>query len=298
MIQLNLDENNPRVLRISASYLLALAGDIGVQITGADRPVNVTTTTHTIGDRPVNETAATFNKAELAEQDALTPATPATGPDAASVFGGKSAPSIVDAEASPTAPVDTTATTSIPTPPGAPVPNVPTPPSAAAPVAPPTASPAAGVEVDARGLPWDARIHSGGKTKLKSGNWVNKRGVDESVIKMIEAELAQVMAIPASSSPAPSASVPVPPATPTTPIPPAPTVATASPSSEAEEPFPALMKLIVTATTQGKLTQAQVNTIINAQGFQALPLVGSRPDLVPSIHAAIVGQIIANGHTL
>lgn len=280
MIQLQLNENDPRTLRITASYLLALAGDITTEITGADRPVKI--------DAP------TFNPSELAED----PKPASTQPDPAAVFGaGKSAPSIVDAGASPTAPEVTPAPTSTPTPPVAPLPPVVTQPSAAAPVALPTANPVPGVEVDARGLPWDARIHSREKTKLVNGNWKNKRGVDENLLQQVEAELAQVMAIPASSSPAPSASVPLPPQTPTPPAAPtdAPSATTASPSSE---PFPELMKLIVSATTAGKITQAEVTEAIQKHGFAVLPMLAARPDLIPTVQAEIEAKITANGHTV
>ena len=35
----------------------------------------------------------------------------------------------------------------------------------------PPAPPAPGVDVDSTGLPWDPRIHSGGKAKIAAGTW-------------------------------------------------------------------------------------------------------------------------------
>lgn len=82
-----------------------------------------------------------------------------------------------------------------PTPPAAP----PTPPAAPAPPAPPVApTPPAGVtstpgaiELDAAGLPWDARIHSGGRTKKANGQWVARKGVDAGIVAQVTAELRQ-----------------------------------------------------------------------------------------------------------
>jgi hypothetical protein len=275
MFTITLDENSPRVLRATASYLLVLAGDIGAEITGADRPVLVGTT-----EQPA------FTKAELAEADALGKVQPPPSlPTAAEAFGA--APSIAAVETSTTAPVVTTATTSIPTPPAVPVPPAPTVVSEVSDVAYQTLAHA--VDVDARGLPWDSRIHSGGKTKLKNGNWVNKRGVDESVVKTIEAQLSAVMAIP-SSSPAPAASVPAPPSIPTPPASPtvAPTATTASPSS-----FAGFMQKVLRLTQVDKtLTQEQLTAILVSKGIDSLPALAPRPDLIPEIDALIDATVL------
>lgn len=44
-------------------------------------------------------------------------------------------------------------------------------------------------ELDARGLPWDERIHASTKTFTKDGSWKYKRGVGDEVINKIESEL-------------------------------------------------------------------------------------------------------------
>lgn len=50
--------------------------------------------------------------------------------------------------------------------------------------------PTAGVELDAKGLPWDSRIHASTKSKKKDGTWTALRGLnDEGKVKQIEAEL-------------------------------------------------------------------------------------------------------------
>lgn len=45
------------------------------------------------------------------------------------------------------------------------------------------------VEVDSRGLPWDARIHSSNKERGKDGVWRRRRGVDEAIEAQVEHEL-------------------------------------------------------------------------------------------------------------
>jgi hypothetical protein len=56
------------------------------------------------------------------------------------------------------------------------------------------------VELDKAGLPWDARIHSGGKDRIlvKTGCWKLKRGVSPTLVAEVEAELRAAMAVPAA----------------------------------------------------------------------------------------------------
>lgn len=66
-----------------------------------------------------------------------------------------------------------------------PLPVAPMPPQAAAPT-----PPATGVELDSDGLPWDSRIHASTKTKISSGAWKAKKGInDPGMVKRVEAEL-------------------------------------------------------------------------------------------------------------
>lgn len=48
-------------------------------------------------------------------------------------------------------------------------------------------------ELDVRGFPWDSRIHATTKTKLKNGEWKKLRGVEEVLVRQVEAELKQSM---------------------------------------------------------------------------------------------------------
>lgn len=322
MITLAIDEQNKHVLRVTASYLLALAGDLDVQITGADTLVKIERTdrvgeisiTHAGSGPDVKTASAAFNASELAEAERLEgvphvdeayhtggPFPGETLPTPAAVFGGQvpqppaGVPSIADAGALPTVPVVMPATTST-APSTVPVPPAPTPASVAPPAAPTTGSPAPGVELDARGLPWDARIHARTKSKTANGQWKNARNVDAAEVTRIEAELRNLMAIPAAAPavPVPPPLVPaapaiVPPSVPAPPASPASGATAASPSS-----FPELMLRISGAQTQRQLNQTQVSAIVAKYALPGIAALTQRPDLIWSFAADIEAQIAAN----
>lgn len=83
--------------------------------------------------------------------------------------------------------------------------------------------------LDAAGLPWDARIHASSKAKTVDGYWRARRGVDESLVSQVEAELKGKSAIVET---APSAVPQV-----VTPPPPAPTVHVEMPSQPVSAPI-------------------------------------------------------------
>lgn len=79
-------------------------------------------------------------------------------------------------------------------------PNPTTAPTAAASNTPATNGPA-GVELDKNGIPWDARIHSGGvdpetgaHKKTAAGVWAKRKGVDDLTVSTITKELQNLMA--------------------------------------------------------------------------------------------------------
>lgn len=121
-----------------------------------------------------------------------------------------------------------------PKPPAAPtMPTAPTPSAITTPAATESAHPAF---LDSTGLPWDARIHSGGRTMTAKGEWVKKKGVQPNVTAQVTAELRQNPP-KAHSAPLPAAHVPLaPPAAAATPAPaPAqPAPATAGPTDAKE----------------------------------------------------------------
>lgn len=76
--------------------------------------------------------------------------------------------------------------------------------------------------VDSRNLPWDARIHAVTQGKNKDGTWRNRRGVEQTVIDQVEAELrAKMGGLPQEVAAPVPPPVPVP-AAPIAPPPPAP----------------------------------------------------------------------------
>lgn len=90
------------------------------------------------------------------------------------------------------------------------------------PVVPETEEPGAQEpELDAEGMPWDARIHASTKTKKVDGCWKPKRGVSKSLVAEVEAELRgetqpEPASVPVPPAPQPEpAAVPAPPAPPT-----------------------------------------------------------------------------------
>jgi hypothetical protein len=51
--------------------------------------------------------------------------------------------------------------------------------------------------------------------------------------------------------------------------------------------FPALMQKISPAVASGKVTQEQVVAIVTRLGVPSLPLLSTRPDLIPTVSAEI-----------
>lgn len=54
----------------------------------------------------------------------------------------------------------------------------------------------AGAALDSAGNPWDARIHSGGKSTLQDGTWKLKKGVDKALVDQITAQNKALIASP------------------------------------------------------------------------------------------------------
>lgn len=185
----------------------------------------------------------------------------------------------------------------------------------------PGASAPSGVELDSRGLPWDARIHakSGtgpGGTKNADGTWRAKRGLnDAALVARIEAELRAVMGAPgptvsaAPLSPALASQV-----VGNVPPPPLATTAPAAPALSAVAPVPVppapsaaggglqptdnyveFVHAIGAAMTAGKITQAEVEQSCAVYGIPSLPLLGTRLDLVRSVSTHAFAIINSRG---
>lgn len=134
-------------------------------------------------------------------------------------------------------------------------------------------------------LPWDARIHTSSRAVNKDGSFRYKRGVDAKLIEQVEAELTQLMAIPAPADAIPFAVEAPPP-----PVPGPVAVAPPPPPAPAVDPKTAFINLIDKVSTlirDGKLTQEQVSSAVNLVGVSSISLLGTRLDLVPSVEATI-----------
>ena len=206
------------------------------------------------------------------------------------------------------------------------VPINPVPPVPVATTAPvnPFAPTAAGIDVDASGLPWDGRIHASTRVKVEDGTWRKRRGVSDETVAAVTAELKKTMGLPSTIiapppavvlvpsvataapvvavPPAPFAAPAVPPAPPTTTIVPpvvgiAPTAtspsspvpgATSDSHPTATAPtFPMLMQAITKAYGAGQLTQEKIQAAVQAAGMASLPMVASRPDMIPTVAAGL-----------
>lgn len=229
----------------------------------------------------------------------------AGGGSAEQAFASGPTPAAIPA-APPVSPAAPTAVATTPTPTPAPLPNP------------------GGVEVDAAGLPWDGRIHSGPADKRPQNadkTWRKKRGVSDDEVATVEAELRAALGAP----PAAPATVPTPPApivpvapiseVPAAPVPPAPAPASPpaapvavapTPAPVAPPPTPAaavtasgpaaaapasnfaeLMRKITALQASGTLTVEGTAQISAALGISGVRDLITRPDLVPSFDALL-----------
>lgn len=202
----------------------------------------------------------------LGEELVVAPQAPGTD-DPAAVFGGE-APKPADAVA--------------PTPPAPVAPVAPTAPASTAPV---PATPNSEIATDKAGLPWDRRIHSESKSINKTdGLWRTKRGVDLELVKTVEAELRNVMTIPKPGL------TPTPTADPAPVAPTAPTAPASAPASTTPKNLGELMIVAQQLVASGKIASLDVVRATAAElGVVALPLLGTRPDMVEAVYNKLIG---------
>lgn len=170
-------------------------------------------------------------------------------------------------------------------------------------------------QLDADGIPWDERIHSGNPTLTADGRWRKKRGVSEVYYGQIHAELSgtgissnptststvETQAAPpppASVAPtAPPAEVPNAPATPTV-APPAPTAAPSAPAESASVatdgtsrwPDYATFVQAVSAIRQPTIPYAELNDMAQALGLVKFIDLRERADLWAQFYGMAGGQ--------
>lgn len=159
--------------------------------------------------------------------------------------------------------------------------NAPMPESVVPTAAPLTASPApvGNSELDAKGLPWDGRIHASSKAKIADGSWRQKRGVDQDLVKTVEAEMRQVLAAPAAPG-----EPWVPPAMAAQPWPfPESGAAVPPPPPVAPMTHPQLALKLMQRITAGTLTAEAVEAACQKFGVPSFPALALRMDLLPAV---------------
>lgn len=266
----------PSTLKHLAAFFLALGGVAFASETVTLKAGELEKTVTTTSLAPADTEAPTTTEDHHVQLDNVGiiehPADPNTrvSDDPAAVFGGE-APKPADAVA--------------PTPPAPVAPVAPTAPASTAPAAP---TPNSEIATDNAGLPWDRRIHSESKSINKTdGLWRTKRGVDPELVKTVEAELRALMTVP-KPDPAPTHTVdpaPVAPTAPTAPVAPASAQASTTPKNLGE-----LMIVAQQLVASGKIASLDVVRATAAElGVVALPLLGTRPDMVEAVYNKLIG---------
>jgi hypothetical protein len=174
--------------------------------------------------------------------------------------------------------------------------GVPSPAAAPASTSAPTADAGTSVALDARGLPWDERIHSGGRAIVKDGTWRAKRGVPEALVNQVEAELRREYPAPAAAAAAAAASVPEPPAPPASvpepPAPPAPPAGVPEPPAPGQIPaapltFARLISLAQGAKARGVWTQEQLVSAVETLGLKTIGELATKPEMFAAFYQLI-----------
>lgn len=159
-------------------------------------------------------------------------------------------------------------------------------------------APANGVELDAEGLPWDARIHASTRTKTQKKVWTARKGInDEGLVARVKAELRAVLGnVPASFATGATAAAT---SIPTAPLPPAPPsasiaampspVAVASPIDTPAAPttFEQLMPRMTAAITTGVAPPTALVAACTALGLPSIVTLQQQPQFVPHVWAQL-----------
>ena len=149
------------------------------------------------------------------------------------------------------------------------------------PVPPVPETPAVSGHLDTEGLPWDARIHATTRTKRQSDmTWKLKRGIDETLVKQVKAELR--------GSAIPSVLAGVTPAVPTT------TAVSVATTSGAIAPPPptamnyvTLIEAITSKQREGTLAVTDVTTACDVVGIDTAADLADRPELIAAFAAEL-----------
>jgi hypothetical protein len=157
------------------------------------------------------------------------------------------------------------------------------------------ANPASGVELDAEGLPWDARIHAGTKRKNADHTWTAKRGLnDAAFVAHVKAELKAMAGGQTAQTAAPAAAPAapfVPPAAPSLPAQPGASLAPAGPPTTFEQ----FMARATPACLQQIIPMDAVQKAVTANGLPSVVTLQAHPEYVPQVWAYLVAQYPALG---
>lgn len=187
-------------------------------------------------------------------------------------------------------------------------------------------------DVDSAGLPWDARIHQKKKSKKQDGTWKLLKGIDMTLVASVVSELT-ANKLPASVSPGTQldivmpqqGTVPSPPASSTVPVPPAPvgpatgTVPVPPPPAASAVPAPPvppsvpaaaapavgalpaasgyreLIQKCSAATKSGKLDPVKLQSIVQARGAPNVQGLRDMPHLIADVDADIEALLLGVG---
>ena len=144
-------------------------------------------------------------------------------------------------------------------------------------------------DVDARGVPWDERIHSSNRKLTDKGVWQRRRNISDKTVAQVEAELA-APSVPEAAS---AVVVPPPPETvvstidpavaPVAPVVPSPPAVPADPRANWPKTAKELMPLLVKGMSEGKFTVEHLNAACQQVGVENVNGFNMRPDLIPAL---------------
>lgn len=125
------------------------------------------------------------------------------------------------------------------------------------------------VQLDSTGLPWDSRIHAGTKTFLKAGAWKLKPRVDKELVKTVEQELRDLMAVPTAE-----------------------TTGTATVEADGDAPttFPTFLKAVSELIAAEKTDLDKVEAVLQANGVRTMAALAARADLIPQVWTAVLND--------
>ena len=136
----------------------------------------------------------------------------------------------------------------------------------------PAETAASTVDLDTEGIPWDNRIHTNAKTKIRAGTWKLKRSIDVAEVEKVKAELLANQSLVAPAVTETTAAEPI-----------------LTPAAQTVTTFPELVTYVTARCNAGEVQQMQIEELVAKHGITGgLPAVANREDLIPTIYADMV----------